>query len=33
MFKFKELIEKNYDELTKIIVSEHGKVYEDAKGF
>ena len=31
-FKFKELIEKNYDELTKIIVSEHGKVYEDAKG-
>ena len=32
MFKFKELIEKNFDELTKIIVSEHGKVYEDAKG-
>ena len=32
MFKFKELIEKNYDELTKLIVSEHGKVYEDAKG-
>ena len=32
MFKFKELIEKNYDELTKIIVAEHGKVYEDAKG-
>ena len=31
MFKFKELIEKNSDELTKIIVSEHGKVYEDAK--
>ena len=31
-FKFKELIEKNSDELTKIIVSEHGKVYEDAKG-
>ena len=30
MFKFKELIEKNSDELTKI-VSEH-KVYEDAKG-
>ncbi len=27
MFKFKELIEKNSDELTKIIVSEHGKVY------
>ncbi len=32
MFKFKELIEKNSDELTKIIVSEHGKVYDDAKG-
>ena len=32
MFKFKELIEKNSDELTKMIVSEHGKVYEDAKG-
>tara|TARA_B100000959_G_scaffold255559_1_gene288014 strand:+ start:76 stop:1569 length:1494 start_codon:yes stop_codon:yes gene_type:complete len=32
LFKFKELIEKNADELTKIIVSEHGKIYEDAKG-
>ena len=32
LFKFKELIEKNSDELTKIIVSEHGKVYEDARG-
>tara|TARA_Y100000590_G_scaffold339330_1_gene386819 strand:- start:1560 stop:3053 length:1494 start_codon:yes stop_codon:yes gene_type:complete len=32
MFKFKELVEKNFDELTKLIVSEHGKVYEDAKG-
>jgi malonate-semialdehyde dehydrogenase (acetylating)/methylmalonate-semialdehyde dehydrogenase len=32
MFKFKELIEKNSDEITKLIVSEHGKVYEDAKG-
>jgi malonate-semialdehyde dehydrogenase (acetylating) / methylmalonate-semialdehyde dehydrogenase len=32
LFKFKELIEKNSDELTKIIVSEHGKVYDDAKG-
>ena len=32
MFKFKELIEKNSDELTKLIVSEHGKVYEDARG-
>ena len=32
LFKFKELIEKNSDLLTKIIVSEHGKVYDDAKG-
>ena len=32
MFKFKELIEKNFDDLTKLIVLEHGKVYEDAKG-
>ena len=31
MFKFKELIEKNSEELTKIIVSEHGKVFDDAK--
>jgi malonate-semialdehyde dehydrogenase (acetylating)/methylmalonate-semialdehyde dehydrogenase len=32
LFKFKELIEKNSDELTRAIVSEHGKVYNDAKG-
>ena len=32
MFKFKELIEKNLEELTELIVSEHGKVYEGAKG-
>ena len=32
VFKFKELIEKNSDEIIKLIVSEHGKVYEDAKG-
>ena len=32
LFKFKELIEKDSDNLTKLIVSEHGKVYEDAKG-
>ena len=32
MFKFKELIEKNSKELTEIIVSEHGKVFEDARG-
>tara|TARA_Y100000590_G_scaffold28525_1_gene31959 strand:+ start:703 stop:2196 length:1494 start_codon:yes stop_codon:yes gene_type:complete len=32
IFKFKELIEKNSDELIKLIVSEHGKVYADAQG-
>jgi len=32
MFKFKEIIEKNFEELTKIIVSEHGKVFDDARG-
>ena len=32
LFKFKELIEKNFEELAKIIVSEHGKVFDDAKG-
>ena len=32
MFKFKELIEGNSDEIVKLIVAEHGKVYEDAKG-
>ena len=31
MFKFKELIEK-FEEITELIVSEHGKVYEDTKG-
>jgi malonate-semialdehyde dehydrogenase (acetylating) / methylmalonate-semialdehyde dehydrogenase len=32
MLKFKELIEKHRDELAKIITSEHGKIFEDAKG-
>jgi malonate-semialdehyde dehydrogenase (acetylating)/methylmalonate-semialdehyde dehydrogenase len=32
MFKFKELLEKNIDELASIITSEHGKVISDAKG-
>jgi len=32
MFKFKDIIEKNFEDLTKIIVSEHGKVFDDAKG-
>ena len=30
--KFKELIEKNIDELAKLVSSEHGKTLEDAKG-
>tara|TARA_Y100000590_G_scaffold422515_1_gene527338 strand:+ start:1099 stop:2592 length:1494 start_codon:yes stop_codon:yes gene_type:complete len=32
LFKYKEIIEKNSDLLIKLIVNEHGKVYEDAKG-
>ena len=32
MFKFKELVEKNSDKIVKLIVSEHGKVYDDALG-
>ncbi len=30
IFKYKELVEKNSEELIKYIVSEHGKVFEDA---
>lgn len=32
MFRFKELIEKNMEELATLISSEHGKVLSDAKG-
>jgi malonate-semialdehyde dehydrogenase (acetylating)/methylmalonate-semialdehyde dehydrogenase len=32
MFKFRELIDRHTDELTRIISSEHGKVLDDAKG-
>ena len=32
MFKFKELIEANMDELAELLASEHGKVVADAKG-
>ena len=32
MFRFKELIEKNMDELARLLSSEHGKVVEDSKG-
>ena len=32
MFKFKELVEKNMDELGRLISNEHGKVLSDAKG-
>ncbi|HEX7871647.1 MAG TPA: CoA-acylating methylmalonate-semialdehyde dehydrogenase [Sphingobium sp.] len=32
MFKFKELIEKNMQELAELLASEHGKVVDDAKG-
>ena len=32
MFKFKALIEKNADEIARLISGEHGKVFADAKG-
>ncbi|HYM31908.1 MAG TPA: CoA-acylating methylmalonate-semialdehyde dehydrogenase [Candidatus Cybelea sp.] len=32
MFKFKDLIEKNMDELGRLVSNEHGKVLSDAKG-
>ncbi|HEX4935379.1 MAG TPA: aldehyde dehydrogenase family protein, partial [Gemmatimonadaceae bacterium] len=32
MFRFKELLEQHTDELARIIASEHGKVFLDAKG-
>jgi malonate-semialdehyde dehydrogenase (acetylating) / methylmalonate-semialdehyde dehydrogenase len=32
LFKYKELLEKNMDELAQLITSEHGKVFSDAKG-
>ena len=32
LFKFKSLIEKNFDEIARIISEEHGKVFSDAKG-
>ena len=32
LFKFRELLEKNMDELTYICAKEHGKVWEEAKG-
>ena len=32
MFRYKELIEANMDELARLLSSEHGKVIDDAKG-
>ncbi len=32
MFRFKELIEAHMDELARLVASEHGKVFLDAKG-
>ena len=32
MFRFKELVERNIDELALLVASEHGKVLSDAKG-
>ena len=32
MFKFRDLLERHADEITRIIASEHGKVLDDARG-
>jgi malonate-semialdehyde dehydrogenase (acetylating)/methylmalonate-semialdehyde dehydrogenase len=32
MFAFRDLVERNLDELARIVASEHGKVLDDAKG-
>jgi malonate-semialdehyde dehydrogenase (acetylating)/methylmalonate-semialdehyde dehydrogenase len=32
MFAFRELLQENLDEITRIVSSEHGKVLDDAKG-
>ena len=32
MFKFKQLVEDNIDDLAALLSSEHGKVHSDAKG-
>jgi malonate-semialdehyde dehydrogenase (acetylating)/methylmalonate-semialdehyde dehydrogenase len=32
MFAFRELVHKHTDDLARIVASEHGKVFEDAKG-
>jgi malonate-semialdehyde dehydrogenase (acetylating)/methylmalonate-semialdehyde dehydrogenase len=32
MFRFKELVEANMDELARLLSSEHGKVIADSKG-
>ena len=32
MFRFKDLMEKNKDEMAKLVTAEHGKTVEDAKG-
>ena len=32
LFKFKELLEQNINELAQIITREHGKIFEDARG-
>ena len=32
MFRFRDLVERHMDELTRVITSEHGKVLDDAKG-
>lgn len=32
MFKFKQLLERDWDDLARLITEEHGKVFSDAQG-
>ncbi len=32
LFRFKQILERDFDDLARIIVSEHGKVFDDARG-
>src|SRR4051794_40912032 len=32
MFRFKELVERNIDEIARLVTNEHGKILSDAKG-
>jgi malonate-semialdehyde dehydrogenase (acetylating) / methylmalonate-semialdehyde dehydrogenase len=32
LFRFKQILERDFDDLARIIVAEHGKVFDDARG-